>query len=218
MNDQAERPAQEAGRKTRDRRIFARLRRLLQWTVNLAVALAVAVVFTPAGDWLGGRLIRADALAEADYIVVLGGHRERAVEAARLFREGWAPRVIISSHGSGADDLAEVARCYGVEPQAIILDRLPRRTRHHADSLAQVPGVDRQADRFIVVTSPFHTSRARAVLVKAGYRHLVMHSPDWQAGGRFDRLPHHWLTRACNLPEQLRELAAWGMYWLRGWV
>jgi hypothetical protein len=42
-------------------------------------------------------LLQSDALEKADLIFVLAGHRNRKIYAARLFREGWAPRVLMST-------------------------------------------------------------------------------------------------------------------------
>jgi len=43
------------------------------------------------------RLILPDALEKADLIFVLAGHRNRKVYGARLFRDGWAPRLVMST-------------------------------------------------------------------------------------------------------------------------
>src|SRR5262245_34220222 len=45
---------------------------------------------------MAGRLLRSDPLQKADVIVVLGSARyERTLEAGMLYREGWAPRVLL---------------------------------------------------------------------------------------------------------------------------
>lgn len=46
---------------------------------------------------LGRPLFRSDALEKADLIFVLAGHRNRKLHAAELFRDGWAPRVLMST-------------------------------------------------------------------------------------------------------------------------
>jgi hypothetical protein len=51
-------------------------------------------------DWcrhLHARLIQSDGLEKADLVFVLAGHRVRKVYCARLFRDGWAPRVLMST-------------------------------------------------------------------------------------------------------------------------
>jgi hypothetical protein len=43
------------------------------------------------------RLLRAETLENADLIFVLGGQRNRKVYGARLFRERWAPQILMST-------------------------------------------------------------------------------------------------------------------------
>lgn len=54
----------------------------------------------PLGAWLErlrGRLVKADELQKADLIFVLAGHRNRKVYGARLFRDLWAPCLLMST-------------------------------------------------------------------------------------------------------------------------
>ena len=152
--------------------------------VNLAVAGGLILVFTPAGDWLGNALISVDPLAKADYIVVLGGNRERGVEAANLYREGWAPKVIVTSTRDSVGGLAGIVKAYGVPADDILIDGEATRTANHPEAVARLPGVDKKTDRFIVLTSPYHTSRSRACFQRDGYEHVCMQSLGWSAGGR----------------------------------
>ena len=48
-------------------------------------------------DYLRRHLTQADQLQSADLVFVLAGHRSRKTYAARLFRDGWAPRVLFST-------------------------------------------------------------------------------------------------------------------------
>ncbi|MCY2925617.1 MAG: YdcF family protein [Planctomycetota bacterium] len=199
------------------RRRVTRALRLILWTACLALAGVGAVVFTPAGDWLGDRLIRLDPLERGDFIVVLGGDVERAVEAARLYREGWAPKVIVSSLGGDVEHYCRVLTTYGVPESAILRDRRSDRTAAHPVAIAALPGVDRQATRLIVVTSLFHTSRARACFVHDGYKHIAMQAPAWRVY-QHDHTESSWAYRLSQLPFWARELAGWGTYKLRGWL
>ena len=146
----------------------------------MVLAGAAALVFTPAGNWLGDRLIRVDPVEQADYIVVLGGDVERSVEAARLYREGWASKVIVSSLGQDVEHYGRVLAMFGVPESAILYDRQSDRTAAHPASIAGLAGIDREKTRLIVVTSLYHTSRARACFVQAGYRHIAMRAPAWR--------------------------------------
>lgn len=52
------------------------------------------------GGWLErlrNGLVQADELQKADLIFVLAGHRNRKVYGARLFRDLWAPSVVMST-------------------------------------------------------------------------------------------------------------------------
>src|SRR5262245_51165514 len=74
----------------------AGLRRLFLRTVQLflVAALIGGLVFLP----FAGRFLRqSDELQHADVIMVLGGARvERWLEAVDLYKEGWAPAMVIS--------------------------------------------------------------------------------------------------------------------------
>jgi len=48
-------------------------------------------------EWLHRILFRSDPIERADLIFVFAGHRSRKFWAVRLFHEGWAPRVLIST-------------------------------------------------------------------------------------------------------------------------
>lgn len=180
--------------------------------------LVVAVlVVTPLGDRLSERLITVDPLAKADFIVVLGGGHERAVEAARLYRDGWAPKVVVSSAGHWADDLADIVNAYGVPRSDILIDRQATRTHDHPRTVAQLPGIDPKSQRFIVVTSGYHTRRAANCFRQAGYSQLILRSPDWENGGRFAG-ERKWPDRFRDIPAVSRELLANLYYSLRGWT
>ena len=201
----------------RPRRSFLRrLASVVQWMVNLTVAGCIVLVFTPAGDWLGDALISVDPLEKADYIVVLGGNDERCVEAANLYREGWAPKVIISSTKRSVDGLADIVKAYGVPVDDILIDDETTRTATHPGTVARLPGVDKKTDRFIILTSPYHTSRSRACFQRDGYEHICMRSPDWRVGGRHGNCG--WDQRASSLCEELYEVLGWAMYRVLGWL
>jgi len=205
-----------------DRPRRSRVRRIavfVQWIVNLVALLCIALVFTPAGDWLGDALIDVDPLTEkADYIVVLGGDHERGVEAANLYREGWAPKVLVTSSREDAAALAEVVKACGVPVGDVLIDGEATRTADHGETVARLPGIDKLANRFIIITSPYHTSRAKACFQRDGYRHICMQGPRWRAGGRYMPDEFGWTQRAATLGSKLYEVLAWAMYRVRGWL
>ncbi len=68
---------------------YVRSKRLLCWVLSALLVLGVWVL-----HGLARWLVVADPLMPARALVVLGGHTPfRAMEAASLYREGWAPEV-----------------------------------------------------------------------------------------------------------------------------
>lgn len=68
--------------------------RLLRWTTLAALS---AVLLLLALSRLGSWLVVADQLQKADAIVVFGGELPfRAMEAAAIYKEGWAPEVCVT--------------------------------------------------------------------------------------------------------------------------
>jgi uncharacterized SAM-binding protein YcdF (DUF218 family) len=149
------------------------IKRLVALLLVLILAFAGWRVFTS----LGHILHHEDPLAHADVIYVLGGTRiERPAEAAQLYREGWAPLILLSRQisepaeielrASGIRILTEtdmqrdVLEQLGIPASAI--DQVTREqvaTANEVEELAEV-AVARGWQRIIVVTSKLHTARA----------------------------------------------------------
>jgi hypothetical protein len=133
----------------------------------------------------GGFLVVADPLPRrADAIVVLAGSvRDRALEAARLFQTGIAPRVVVTREPLPTGETAlraagvelpesdELLRRalggLGVPPSAIVtLRRRAQSTASEARTIARwacAHGIR----SLVVVTSPSHTRRARLIVGRA---------------------------------------------------
>ena len=210
--------AEQSPRKSKPWCGFRRALRVVQWMVNLTVVGGILLVFTPAGDWAIDALIHVDPLERSDYIVVLGGGKERAVEAARLYRDGWAKKVIVTSSGDGAEQLGRTVEMYGVPHGDILIDRDATCTADHPRTVASLNGVEAGEDSFIIVTSMCHTFRARRCFKKHGYRKVCMRAPDWILQGQRYPPTHDWTGRAMHLPAALYEYAAWAYNALRGRV
>jgi len=155
----------------------------IQWLINLFVLGALLIIFTPAGKWAEDKLVSIDKLGKADYIVVLGGDFDRTVEAARLYHSGWAPKIIVTSNGQNANDMADLAVEFGVPRGSIIVESNSTRTADHPGAVAMLPGVDKENQRFIVLTSLLHTARSRECFKHNGYKKIMMVSPAWRYGG-----------------------------------
>ena len=137
-----------------------------------------------AGFWafrhVGRWLVAPDALQHARAIVVLSGKVPyRAMEAADLYHQGWAPEVWLLreetdeadetfvklgiSHPSEQDYDQKVLERLGVPKEAIrILE--PPTTNTVSEIRLIADELRRQgADKVIVVTSPLHTRRSKLI-------------------------------------------------------
>jgi len=158
---------------------------------------------------LGGWLVVSDPLKPARAIVVLNGSMPfRAMEAAKIYSQGWAPEVWVTrnTHPSGTAALTrlgikvleedfysvEVLEKMGVPPQSIrVLAEHARNTEEEervvAKELQSVGG-----GRIIIVTSKPHTRRAKAI-----WRALVGDTPEVIVRGSPDEpydASHWWLS------------------------
>lgn len=111
-----------------------------------------------------------DDLVKADLIYLLGGDAHiRPVHAARLYRGGFAPRIIITGNAQQPDSTNPVIQLLaieGVPHTAVMTLQLPpgaTSTQDEGRALRQyLQGNSIQ--RVIVVTSAYHTRRARWTL------------------------------------------------------
>jgi uncharacterized SAM-binding protein YcdF (DUF218 family) len=177
---------------------------------RLLVLLIVLTLLAGAGLWAfrraGRWLVIEDSLQRARAIVVLSGLCPyRAMEAAEIYRQGWAPEVwLFQDDPRGAEDAfarlgihyvteeewdQQVLERLGVPATAIrVLDTPTTNTVSETDLVASE--LRRMGgDRVILVTSPLHTRRAKAI-----WRSVVGDYP--QAILRYDAFeptdPDHW--------------------------
>ncbi len=143
----------------------------------LAGAGAAALLLTAMGltrhVWLTGLgqfLVRMDAPARADVIVVLAGDRDgyRVLTAANLVRLGLAPRALVSSgetiYGVYESELAirfAVGRGYPAE----YFEPVNTGANSTVEEISRLlPELRRRGcRRILLVTSDYHTRRARAI-------------------------------------------------------
>jgi len=178
-----------------------RLRRAILWALVLALLLAgAAEAFRGLGSWL----VVEDPLAHADAIVVLSGSMPyRAVEGAQIYRQHLAPEVWLTRPSGPGEDLqrlgleytdeetynAEVLEKLGVPADSIHV--LPEEIVNTQDEVLLIANELRQSgrSRVIIVTSPPHTRRVRAL-----WKALVGRNP--QAIVRYSRTEpydaRHW--------------------------
>ena len=115
-----------------------------------------------------------DRIEPADIIIVIGDDdftADRAKQAAALFHAGWAHQVLASGrmlrpYASIADYMARDLESDGVPPSAIL--RFSHRaddTRDEAEGL-RVMAEEKGWRRILLVTSNYHTRRARYIFRK----------------------------------------------------
>jgi uncharacterized SAM-binding protein YcdF (DUF218 family) len=172
------------------------------WKRRVAVAalvmVAATLVLPQVARSLGRWLIIEDAPQKSRAIVVLGGHLPfRALEAAEIYRAGWAPELWLTQGRRSVEEIAlerlnvsetseaeysrQVLEQQGVPSSAIQI--LRERNRDTADEVRNVARRLRDAGggRVIFVTSKFHTRRLimlwRLLATNEGEA-LVRYTPD----------------------------------------
>jgi uncharacterized SAM-binding protein YcdF (DUF218 family) len=196
-------------------------RRAIITGATLLILLAGIVAFRGIGRWL----VREDPLAHADAIVVLsGGMPYRAEGAADLYRQGYAPEVWLTRPENPSPALAamgihfvgeevysrEVLMHQGVPASAIRI--LPAEI---IDTEQEIDEVSRQmrddhASSVIIVTSPEHTRRVRALWVRlaAANQKAIVRAA---AEDPFDR--NHWWRNTRDAYAVVRELFGLANTW-----
>ncbi len=160
--------------------------------LRLLVLLALAILWMSSTRWVAYGLARSlewqilppTPIPHADVIIVLGGGTEaaeyprpmaevngagdRVLYAARLFREGKAPHILLSGgdiawlEGRGrtpADDMAEILALMGVPGQDLILETKSVNTYENSVECARIMKA-RGFKKGLLVTSAMHMPRA----------------------------------------------------------
>lgn len=120
---------------------------------------------------LGNNLVCEDPVVHADAIYALGGASlERGGEAARLFQQGWAPRVICTSEAipsiyladgvdrSEAEVTRDVAMRGGVPLEQCLALEQGTSTQEESEAILDLAKREGQ-DTIIIVSSMFHLRR-----------------------------------------------------------
>ena len=187
------------------------------WRILFVVGgglLPVLVIFFGAGRWL----VVEDPLVKARTILVLSGSLPlRAIEAAKLYREGYAPEIWLTHSAepgetlermgipfSGEDAYNKLVLIHeGVPPEVIhVLEPSIVNTEDEikvaAAALARVDGTD-----VIIVTTKAHTRRTRLLWrkLRSGHRRAIVRAA---AGDPFD--PQHWWRNTSDALEVVREI------------
>ena len=212
-------PPQEQTQISRERRILTRRRAI---AIALVLILACVFAFRGVGRWL----VREDPLARADAIVVLSGSMPyRAEGAADLYRERYAPQVWLTRPESPAGALASMGIPYtGDEDynrQVLIHDGVPAPAIHIlpavvVDTEQEIDEISRamrdgRTSSVIIVTSPQHTRRVRALwrrLAAANQKAIIRAAPE----DSFDA--DHWWRNTRDAYSVFREILGLANAWL----
>ncbi len=162
---------------------MSRNRRRFRWFLLVTAALLLLLLLTHR-FWLaamGGYLVRAEAPAPADMLVVLAGdsYGNRILTAGGLIAQGVAPKALISGpgdfYGLHETDLAIPFAVKHGYPEAYFL-ALPNDSKSTVEEAAVVLAELRKrgVHRIDIVTSNFHTRRAGNVY-RARARDLEIH-------------------------------------------
>ncbi len=190
-------------------RIFLNLIILLFFVISCAV---LYLVRRPLLRFTAESWIIEDPLDKADALIVLGDdnfYADRATRGAQLFREGKAPLIVASGRrlrpNAGIAELME----HDLVERGVPRDQIVR-FAHDADSTLEEARAlarlvkERKWRSVIVVTSNFHTRRARYIFQRVfpqGMEVRVASARD----GDFD--PEHWWEKRKSIKELTREFA-----------
>ena len=175
----------------------ARLNRLIRWSAVAIAVIGVAIFFTPLVKW-AAELMAVDWYeGGGDVLVVLGGDMLmpgtspnaalgynsylRATYAGWMLRSFRFQRVVVSGADGVAEAMSRLLVSGGVPADAIWLDPQSHTTFDNArfvKKLLQQHGVRIASATIVLVTSDYHSWRARAVFAKAGVPVRVMPVPD----------------------------------------
>jgi len=190
-----------------------RARRVL-WAVGVGALLFALVIFFGVGRWL----VAEDQLGKASAIVVLSGAMPmRAIEAAKLYREGYAPEVWLTHSTEPGETFQEMGIPFAGEDHynalVLIHEGVPAKAIHvlkppivntadeikvAASALAQAKG-----DAVILVTTKVHTRRVRLLWrrLASGQGRAIVRGA---SADPFD--PRHWWRSTTDALDVVREV------------
>ena len=149
--------------------------RFLGFLFFLGLLGALYLVRHPLLRMAGNFWVTEDSPQHADAILVIGDDNfagDRAARAAELYRAGWAPQVVASGrrlrpYAGVAELIAHDLESHGVPSKDIVrFDQDATDTREEAQALRGLTG-EKHWSRVLLVTSNYHTRRARYIFRKA---------------------------------------------------
>jgi uncharacterized SAM-binding protein YcdF (DUF218 family) len=184
---------------------------LISLVFVVVLCLALYLARHPMMRFAGEEWIVEDPVEHADAIIVLSDdnfYADRAVHAADLYRHGMAPYVVASGRKlrsyAGVAELME----HDLVERAVPKDKILRvshqaeNTREEAQALRQQV-VDRKWRSVIVVTSNYHTRRARYIFTHV-FPPSVVVRVSGAKDGDFD--PDSWWERRVSIKKLMTEV------------
>lgn len=225
----------------------------------LPIALTLIILLVSSSAWVSDWLVRSlefqnipsGELPKAEAIVVLGGATEsqvpprpwveirdegdRILYAAKLYREGKAPRLILSGGrivwnrgvNSESSDMAILLETMGVPKSAMLEDPNSLNTRENAVNVKQIMEAQK-IRQVLLVTSAMHMPRSLLIFKKIGVNAIAAPA-DFTALqlNKSEATSSTELNLLNTLPDAdqlkrttraLKEYVGIAVYWLRGWV
>lgn len=208
--------------------------RVLRWSavVLLVAGLAAGVLYVaraPLLNAIGRQLVHVDSLEKVDLLVVLsGGMPVREIEAADLYKAGWATRILVPREPEGPASAALRARgintpgvygerlrlleAMGVPAAALVTPETMVRSTADEAALVQAWLRANPQPAIMIVTSTDHTARARMIFTKTlgDSTRVIMRGA---SSSRF--VLDTWWHDRITLREGLIEWQKSWWYWLR---
>ena len=218
-----------------------------------AVVVVVAIVWLLSTPALSGGLqallerqievVPTESLPNADAIVVLGGTlsppsgqggeanlsaaADRLVHAARLYKLGKAPIVLVAGGNGGEDDsmraesvhAAALLESWGIPESAILTETESTNTYENA-TFTKLMLEQHDLDRILLVTSAMHMPRALAAFRSVGIQ-ATPAPTDFEASRPGVTGLDRWIADPGSLAvttRALKEFAGWIVYRQRGWI
>ncbi len=190
-------------------RIFLNLIILLFLVIS---CLALYLVRHPFLRFMAESWIIEDTLDKADALIVLGDdnfYADRVTRGAQLFREGKAPVVVASGRrlrpSAGIAELME----HDLVERGVPRDKIVRFSHDGDSTLEEAQALvrivkERKWHSVIVVTSNFHTRRARYIFLHVFPQTMEVRVASARDGD-FD--PEHWWEKRKSVKELTKEFA-----------
>ncbi len=195
---------------------------------TLAIVGLVAAIGIAAATWaasIAGILNSPDQPRNADAIVVLGADPSRVLEAADLYKAGFAPRILLSDpirekrfERLEQEGVAipwfeivgrDLLRRHGVPDEAIAT--FGHRLKSTAEEARALAELHPQLKSILLVSSPYHVYRARLI-----FRETLRNREVLGIGSKYEEFPTAWWKENETARNALVESVKLIFYWVGG--